>query len=216
MAPDVICGTCGAQTAGGDATGCVSCGAPLVVLAPLVVDCGWCRASNHRDQTANCLRCGGPLPALPGGEPGPRPPSVPRTLPEGYRWRVRLWHNVVACIGAAFTIIFFWSIIFPIIGIPMWYFGDRKARRWLHALEHGRPTRGSLTRVSIDYSQKSNGKSPWRLEYRFDHHDGTQHDAFLEVWDPSHAGRRKGDALWVVYGEMKDGYLASAIWPPLR
>ncbi|MEY4551504.1 MAG: hypothetical protein RL685_7699, partial [Pseudomonadota bacterium] len=147
----VICANCGSATpeahADEAAPGCRRCGAALRVLEPLVVCCGWCRASNRRDQTADCLRCGGPLPPLPGGEPGPRPPEPPRVLPQGYRWRVLLWHNVPAFIGAVFVIVFFWSVIFPLIGAPLWYFAHRKGKRWLLALETGRATRARLTRV---------------------------------------------------------------------
>ena len=157
---------------------------------------------------------GGHLPALPTGEPGRRPPAVPRPIPKGYARRVLLWWNVTATIGAGFTVIFFWSIIFPIIGIPMWYFGHRKGKRWLHALTQGRATRGILTKVARDYRQKRNGVSPWRIEYRFDRHDGSEGTGFIEAWDPAHEGRTRGDAVWVVYGEL-DGAAVSAIWPPM-
>jgi len=193
---------------------CDDCGAPLLVLEPLVVTCGWCRSPNERHLVADCRSCGGHLPALPTGEPGRRPPSVPRVLPRSYPWRVMLWWNVTAFIGAMFTTVFCWSIIFPIIGIPLWYFGHRKAKRWLHALTHGRATRGILTKVARDYSQKRNGVSPWRIEYAYDRHDGSHHEGFIEAWDPAHEARSPGDAVWVVYGEL-DGAPTSAVWPPV-
>jgi len=210
----VICANCGTATEG-EQTGCTRCGVSLRLLEPMVVECGWCDASNHRDLVDHCGRCGGPLPALPGGNPGAPPPAVPRALPRGYRWRVLLWKNVLAAIGAVFTTIFCWSVIFPIIGIPMWYFGHRKGKRWLLALEHGRATGGRLTQVAKDYSQKSNGESPWRIEYTYERHDGTEDSGFCEAWDPAHVRRKAGDAVWVVYGE-DDGALISAIWPPLH
>ena len=27
---------------------------------------------------------------------------------------------------------------------------------------------------------------------------------------------KRGDVVWVVYQQMDDGFLASAIWPPMR
>jgi hypothetical protein len=210
----VICGFCGEDTPVGDGLSCDDCGAPLQVLEPLVVTCGWCRTPNERHLQAVCRSCGGHLPALPTGNPGRRPPAVPRELPKGYRRRVLLWWNVLSTIGAAFVVIFFWSVIFPIIGAPMWYFGHRKGKRWLHALQHGRATRGVLTRIARDRSQKRNGVSPWRIEYRYDLHDGTSKEGFVEAWDPTHGQRSEGDGVWVVYGAL-DGAEVSAIWPPL-
>jgi hypothetical protein len=217
---EVICANCGSATrderADGVAPGCGSCGAPLRVLEPMVVGCGWCHAENRRDQTASCARCAGPLPPLPGGEPGPRPPDAPRGLPAGYRWRVLLWKNVQALIGAAFVIVFFWSVIFPLIGAPLWYFGHRKARRWLFALETGRATRARLTRVAVDHSQSDNGKHPWRIEYDFDLHEQGTGKGFCEAWDPVNGRRRADDVVWVVYARDDTGHLASALWPPLH
>jgi len=215
----VICGNCGSATpessADGVAPGCKGCGAALRVLQPMVVECGWCHASNQRHQTADCQRCGGPLPALPGGEPGPRPPETPRVLPKGYRWRVLLWKNVMAFIGATFVLIFFWAVIFPIIGAFLWYYGHRKGKRWLLALETGRATRGRLTSVALDYSQSSNNKHPWRIEYSFDRHEGGEGTGFCEAWDPINGQRNVGDAVWIVYAKDEE-HLASAIWPPLH
>ena len=210
----IICAFCGEDTAVGDGLSCDDCGAPLQVLEPLVVTCGWCRSPNERHLRADCRSCGGHLPALPTGSPGRRPPSVPRVLPKGYARRVLWQWNVVAFIGSMFVVVFFWSVIFPIIGAPMWYFGHRKGKRWLHALQHGRATRGTLTKVARDYSQKRNGVSPWRIEYRFDRHDGTEGTGFCEAWDPGHSARQPGNGVWVVYAEL-DHTPVSAIWPPL-
>lgn len=220
LARDSICANCGAATpdaaADGASPGCHCCGAPLRALEPLAVQCGWCHAQNRRDQTATCARCSGPLPPLPNGQPGPRPPDAPRVLPQGYRWRVLLWNNVTAFIGAAFVVVFFWSVIFPLIGAPLWYFGHRKGKRWLLALETGRATSARITRVALDRSQSSNGKHPWRIEYRFDLREHETADGFCEAWDPINGERHAGDAIWVVYVKDDGGYLASAVWPPLR
>jgi hypothetical protein len=217
---EVICANCGCATpeahAGGPAPGCQSCGAPLRALEPLVVQCGWCQASNRRDQTATCGRCGGPLPALPGGDPGPRPPQVPRVLPQGYRWRTLLWKNIHSMIGASFVVLFFWTLLLPLIGLPLWYFGHRKGKRWLLALQTGRATRARLTRIELDVKQSINHQHPWRIEYGFDLHEGDTGQGYCEAWDEINGKRQVGDALWVVYARDDEGYLASAIWPPLR
>ena len=224
----VVCANCGVKTLRAESAGvttredlgCDSCGASLRSLNPTVVECGWCKATNRRNEVDHCERCGGPLPALPGQNPGPAPPPVPRELPSGYRWRTLLWNNVMALMGAAFVLVFFWTIIFPLIGIPLWYFGHRKAKRWLLALEQGSPARGELTKVALDRSQARNEKNPWRIEYTFKLSDGSVVESFCEAWDPSHAERKAGDVVWVVFAYEKEGQdrgePASAIWPPLH
>lgn len=214
-ATDVICGTCGAETAGPPETSCHACGAPLRVLEPMVVDCGWCGRSNHREQTAHCVSCGGPLPCLPGGDPGPRPPATPREMPEGYVRRIRLWKNVFVMIGLFFTVIFVWTVIFPLIGIPLLWWGNRKALDQLGALVDGRATRGRISSVAKDRSQTINNENPWRIDFTYDLHDGSSAEAHCHVWDATNAQRAAGDAVWVVYGE-REGRRTAAIWPPLR
>lgn len=211
----VVCAACGAETPGAPETGCGACGAPLRVLEPMVVECGWCGRSNHRDRVARCVACGGPLPALPGGAPGPRPPATPRALPEGYVRRVRLWKNVLVIIGLVFTVLFCWTLVFPLIGIPMLVVGNRRALGRLHALRSGRATRGRITSVEIDRSETINGKHPWRITWEHDHHDGTRGEGACRVWDPVSARRAPGDAVWVVVAEWQ-GRRVQAIWPPLR
>ncbi len=214
-APLLVCRACGGASRRDPSHLCEHCAAPLQVLEPLFVDCGWCGTANPRHETAACRSCGGPLPPLPTGQPGPRPPETPRALPPGYRWRVLLWKNTMAFIGAAFVIVFCWSVIFPIIGAPLWYFGHRKAKRWLAALEHGTATRGRLTKVALDLTQSHNNAHPWRIEYAYDLADGTTGTGFVEAWDKVNGARHAGDGVWVVVGEL-DGVAVSAIWPPLH
>lgn len=211
----VVCATCGAETAGPPASSCAACGAHLRVLEPMVVECGWCGRSNPREQLAHCISCGGPLPALPGGEPGPRPPAAPRTLPDGYVRRVRLWKNVLVIIGLVFSVLFCWTVVFPLIGLPLLFIGNRRALERLHALRDGRATRGRIVSVGIDRSETINGKHPWRVCWEFDRHDGPVGEGMCRVWDPVSAQRAAGDAVWVVYGARGDREV-NAIWPPLR
>ena len=208
-----LCGHCGARTAvGADAT-CAYCGGGLRLLEPLAVECGWCAMSNRRDLTADCARCGGALPALPGGAPGPRPPDVPRQLPHGYESRVTIWKNVYTLIGVVFTVVFCWTILFPLIGLPFWVHGVRSARRKLAALRLGQPTGARITAIALDRSQQINQRHPWRIEYVFQTENGSGTGA-CQSWDASTERRRVGDALWVVHVPEQPG--VSAIWPPIH
>lgn len=209
----VICGFCGAATPVLEPASCVHCGGTVRVLEPLVVECGWCGASNRRDLHESCVHCGGPLPALPSGHPGPRPPDPPRALPPGYANRVRYWKNVEVIIGIVFTIPFFWTLLFPAVGIPLWISGARRARRQLGALRDGAATRGRITGVSVDENKSINEKHPWKIAYTFDTPDATLPGS-CEAWDPVSARRSAGDALWVVYDPADPR--SNSIWPPIR
>jgi hypothetical protein len=210
----IICKHCSEENPVG-ITHCLHCGGPVKLLEPLVVQCGWCSSSNFRDKVAFCISCGGDLPALPGGNPGPRPPMTPRVLPEGYETRVKYWKNTLTLIGMAFTIVFFWAIIFPIIGVFLWRAGHQKSKRWLFALKEGRATKGTLLHIIHDTSQSINHQSPWKITYSYERYDGQKGEDYIEVWDAVNTRRSSGDALWVVYGEI-DGQHTSAIWPPLH
>jgi len=114
-----------------------------------------------------------------------------------------------------FTIVFCWSILFPLIGIFVWRAGAKQSREWLHALVHGRATRGTLTRIELDRSQHINHKHPWKITYTYELHSGETQEDFVEAWDKVNAMRSPGDVVWVVYGEIENKR-TSAIWPPLR
>jgi hypothetical protein len=206
------CEWCAQPAAPGD-TSCDSCGGPIRVLEPWVLDCGWCGCSNRRDETATCSRCGGPLPSIPGSHPGPRPPEAPRALPWGYRARSLLWKNTLALVGAMFTILFCWAVITPLIGIPMWVRAHRRARRRLDALVHGVPTRGQLLGVWLDGTQAINDRHPYRIEFEYETPGGPLRGA-VEGWDPVHAQRPVGEHVWVVYLESQPE--VHALWPPVR
>ena len=212
----VVCASCGVASTPSDidaAPNCTACAQPLRVLEPTVVHCGWCSSSNQRHLVDHCDNCGGPLMALPGNDPGPKPPVLPRVLPKGYWMRAMVWGNVLVGIGLIFTIVFCWTLLFPMIGIPLGYFGWRKARRWLDALEKGVPTVGEITEVKLDRSQTSNKQHPWRIDFKFERHDGGTSDGYVEAWDDVNAQRKPGDRLWIVY--VEDRPEAHAIWPPV-
>ena len=154
------------------------------------------------------------MPALPGGDPGPRPPDVPRTLPRGYENRIRYWKNVYVLIGFFFTIVFFWTIIFPLIGIPLWIVGRKKAKSKLAALRQGNPTRGWITSCEVDTSQTINNRHPWRIVYGFKLLDGQKSSGVAIGWDPINQKRKVGDVMWIVFTEGSPPQ--SAIWPPIH
>ncbi len=88
----------------------------------LQLPCSWCETLNRDPGRTNCVNCGGPLPALPaapGETPTRPPPPAPREVPLAYRRRVLLWKNVGVWIGLMFTIPFCWTLLFPLIGIPI-------------------------------------------------------------------------------------------------
>lgn len=179
--------------------------------------CGWCGTTNAEPNQTNCVNCGGPLPpsaALALDDPGPPPPPGPRNIPSAYRHRLLLWKNPLALVGAIFTIVFCWSIIFPIIGLVMWYFGHKKAQNQLNALVDGVAGRAELIEVFRDSSVNVNGRSPWRLVYTFTDQHGEVHEGWVHSWQAVHSRRPPGEAFWVVY--MPDDPDQNAVWPPVR
>ena len=125
-----------------------------------------------------------------------------------------LWKNVLVIIGAVFTIVFCWSIIFPIIGIPMWIVGHRRARVRLEALVRGTAGRAELIEVFRDTSVQVSGRSPWRIVYTFETKDGALLEGWVHTWQASHSRRSPGEAFWVVY--LPEDPEQNTIWPPVK
>lgn len=182
-----------------------------------VLPCGWCGTPTSDPTQTNCKNCGGPLPpsgALALDDPGPKPPSAPRKLPAAYKRQVMLWKNVHVFIGVLFTVVFCWTILFPLIGIPLWIVGHRRGKQKLLALEQGRPGRAELQEVFRDTSVTINNRHPWRVVYSFEDQHGTVHDGDALTWSAAHSRREAGEAFWVVY--MPNEPEINAPWPPLR
>lgn len=116
-------------------------------------------------------------------------------------------------LGAAFTLCFFWTLIFAIVGIPIWYLGWRKARGWLDALETGMPTVGEIVDCKLDHSQQVNNQHPWLIRFTFEQHNGETAEGSVEAWDDVNSRRKAGDRLWIVYVQGRPE--AHAIWPPV-
>lgn len=126
--------------------------------------------------------------------------------------RVRLWKNVFVLIGIFFSTVFCWTIIFPLIGVPLWIHGHRKASRKLRALEFGSPTSGRILGVMMDYSTTINNKHPWKIDYEYDTHNGVR-QGVAESWDSVNGRRKPGEHLWIVH--MPEDPTVHAIWPPI-
>lgn len=187
-----------------------------IVRHHTALPCGWCGTINRNNPT-NCVNCGGPLPPSPAlaiDDPGPPPPALPRQLPSKYKRQVMLWKNPTVFIGVLFTFVFCWTIIFPLIGLPLWIVGHRRARAKLLALERGTPAQAELVEVFRDTSITVNNRNPWRLVYLFTDKDGHTHEGWAHAWQAVHSRREPGEAFWVVY--MPNDPSQNAVWPPLR
>ena len=177
------------------------------------IQCAWCETVNRDLSLTNCNNCGGPLPPPPGQDPGPEPPPAPRVLPAGYHNRIMYWKNVEVMIGILFTVVFFWTILFLIVGILLWYYGRKRAVGKLMALENGRATRAEISDIYIDHSTKDNGRSPWVIEYLFQTPGGERAGKAV-AWNPINGSRRVGEPLWVVF--VPEDPEKNAIWPPIK
>jgi hypothetical protein len=178
------------------------------------VTCPWCKSQFHNSRASNCANCGGSLPIAEGNGPGEPPPPVPRMLSKQYVKAVKYTSNVYTILGIVFTIVFCWSVIFPIIGIFLWRKGLRDAKAELQPLESGMHTKGEITAINVDYSKKINGKSPKTLEFVFMANGQKWVGTVPNIFDPIELWKRPGDQIWVVY--MPDNPMISSAWPPMK
>ena len=121
---------------------------------------------------------------------------------------------MLVLIGIIFTVPFFWTVIFPLIGIPMWVLGRRRALGKLEALERGVAARAEITEVFIDGSVEINGRHPWVVAYTFQTEDGRRIEGRVRGWESSNRDREPGQPLWAVY--VREDPDRNAIWPPIR
>ena len=177
------------------------------------IECGWCGHSNSRDRTDQCSRCGGLLPARPGADPGPEPPPAPRALPADFVKRMKYTRNPVTIAGIAITVILFWSLILPVLGVVLWVVGLKRAKRRMSALESGEAVLGRVLSVSQDEAVQKHGRHPWRIAVAYETPRG-EYVGEVTAWDPAQAGRRSGDPLWIVYVKQEPDLFA--IWPPVN
>lgn len=117
-------------------------------------------------------------------------------------------------IGIFFTIPFFWSVIFPVIGIILWRKGIREAQDELLPLEQGTPVIGEISAVNIDYSKRINNRNPRTIQFTFNANGRMYAGDVPNVMDPVELWKKPGDKIWVVY--MPDNPDISSVWPPLK
>jgi hypothetical protein len=168
-----------------------------------------------RPDFSNCKNCGGILPLINSpNDVGTKPPPAPRELPKKYIRRIKYTGNVMSMIGFVFTVVFFWSIIFPIIGIFIWRKGLREAEEELIPLQSGTPVLGEIETIQRDYSKKMNGRSPLTVTFLFNANGQTHRGSVGNIFDNIDLTKKAGDKVWVVY--MPENPQLSSIWPPLK
>lgn len=179
------------------------------------VTCPWCKSQFHQPTFSNCTNCGGSLPiSESNGGAGQPPPPAPRLLPKAFVRSVKYYNNVNTMIGIIFTIPFFWSIIFPIIGIFLWKRGIREAKGELLPLENGMYVQGEITAINVDMSKNMNGKNPRIIEFAFTVGGRAYTGDVPNLMDPVHLWKKAGDKIWVVY--MPEDPMISSVWPPMK
>jgi len=179
-----------------------------------IIKCPWCKSQFLSSVLSNCDNCGGSLEYQRGtNELGPKPPLVPRLLPKKFIKRVKYTNNIMTILGIVFTIPFFWSIIFPIIGIFLWRKGIKDANNELIPLEQGTSTIGEITNIRQDFTKKINNQSPFIIEFTFEAGGQKYSGDVGNIFDRTNLSKAIGDKLWVVY--MPENPSLSSIWPPI-
>jgi hypothetical protein len=120
--------------------------------------------------------------------------------------------NALTIAGIVITVILFWSLILPVMGVTLWVYGLKRAKRKMMALEIGEAVRGRVLNVTQDTAVQKHGRHPWRIAMAYDTAKG-EYVGEVEAWDPAQAGLRPGDSLWVVYVREEPDLFS--IWPPL-
>ena len=134
-----------------------------------IIKCPWCKTNYTSVTLTNCKNCGGTLEySIDASQAGSKPNEAPRPLPAKFKLRIKYTGNVMTIIGIIFTIPFFWTVLFPIIGIFCWKRGIREANDELIPLEFGTPVLGEIESVKKDYSRNINGRSPFIVEFLFE------------------------------------------------
>lgn len=178
-----------------------------------IVKCPWCETQIADPTFSNCPNCGGTIALSEGDNPGPTPPSAPRILPPKFVKKTKYTNNVYTIIGIVFTIPFFWTVVFPIIGIILWKKGIKNANAELNPLMNGNSTHGTIVDVSENRSIQINGRSPFVVSFTFNANGQTMNGSMGNLFDASSKLKKPGDKIWVVY--MLDDPEQSSIWPPL-
>lgn len=186
-----------------------------MTLISYITKCPWCRSEFPNSVLSNCSNCGGTLEYQKNtNELGPRPPIAPREIPAKFVRRIKYTGNVYTMIGMAFTIPFFWTVIFPIIGVFLWKKGLRDANNELTPLKEGTAVQGEIESVEYDYTKTINGRHPLTVSFTFKANGQIHKGNVGNIFDAEHKLKKIGDAVWVVY--MPDNPDLSSVWPPLK
>ncbi|MCW7469256.1 hypothetical protein [Leptospira kanakyensis] len=178
------------------------------------IQCPWCKTQYPNTKLTNCTNCGGTLEySFNSDDLGSEPPNAPRVLPTKFKRRIKYTGNVMTLIGIIFTIPFFWTILFPIIGIYCWRRGLRTANDELIPLEQGKATVGEIIDIRKDYTQSLNGKSPTIVEFVFEVSGKKYTGNVGNIYESVHLTKKIGDKLWIVF--MPKEPEISSVWPPL-
>lgn len=178
------------------------------------VTCPWCKSQFYQPSHSNCPNCGGSLPVSDGSGAGAPPPPAPRELPKSFIRATKYTNNVNTIIGMVFTLVFFWSIIFPIIGIFLWRKGLRDAKNELDPLKEGAHVQGEVSSIRVDGSKNINGKHPRIIEFTYVVDGRPYRGDVPNLMDPIDLWKKPGDKIWVVY--MRDNPEISSVWPPMK
>jgi hypothetical protein len=189
----------------------------LSVLEP---KCAWCFARRLEGQL-ECSGCGVALMPPPGAGPGPAPAAPPRRLPRSVEQRLRWLSQPGMMQGAALlfsvplgiallagglmlgrlAVVAGAAVVLAALGGPgirlvlgAW----QRAEAHLRLFREGRAAQGTLEAVELDRSVRIRGRSPWRLQYRYEV-DGGTHRATQRVWDRTFGERRPGEPVHVLY-----------------
>ena len=160
-----------------------------------MIVCPWC-GTNYTAFQSNCSKCGGPIQA-PGRAPLPKrenevqmPPSPPREISDGYRWKwmgADAWSitaGIFSLLGAIFSVVGFFLTIavvtifvgLPFLGIGLLFLGGggyilywryQEASKAMNILRNGEAVIGQVTGAQINYSVTVNGRNPVTVGYQF-------------------------------------------------
>jgi hypothetical protein len=103
--------------------------------------------------------------------------------------------------------------LFGFVGIIVMFFGYRKARGKIRALEHGVHAIGEVLSVGEDLTVQVNGVHPWRIRYLFPV-DGSELNGSASTFDNSVRHHKKGQPVHVLYIPSDPGQ--NTLWPPVR